>query len=177
MGKINKADKELATLCTALAQRKAKAKDIEIETNALNKRLIAVLKENNRENFKINFEDSEKNVIKYNFALRKRRQVAFDVDKVKEIVTKEQKERLIQKTVSIVDYNAFVQIMKKYKVPFSEVKEYLDIRENVSTKALQTMHEVGDIDLQDLKDCYEMITTEYISMNKIKPKEEASTDE
>ena len=49
--------------------------------------------------------------------------------------------------------------MKEKGIKFSEVKPFLQISEKVETKALENMYEIGEIDLQEISDCYTVNTT------------------
>lgn len=62
----------------------------------------------------------------------------------------------------MVDYEGFAEIMKKHGVRFEEIRDYVKTEEKVSTERLKNMFDAGEIDLQEISDCYEIISSEYL---------------
>lgn len=134
----------------------------EIAENKINKAkqtIIKLLK--NTEDGLFEFEESQTFGIdfKHRFKLFKTTRINYDIDKLKEKLTKGQKKKLIKKNVSISDFQSFSEIMKQHGIKFSEIEPTLSILEKVDTKQLENMYEVGEIDLTEISDCYEVNTS------------------
>lgn len=103
---------------------------------------------------------SDANVV--SFRLITRNNILYDIVKLKKKLTKKQRKQLITKNIKVVDYEGFAEIMKKHGVRFEEIRDYVKTEEKVSTERLKNMFDAGEIDLQEISDCYEIISSEYL---------------
>ena len=129
----------------------------EKEIEELKKELISELKKRSDKKYSIL---SDANVI--SFRLITRNNILYDIDKMKKKLTKKQRKQLITKNVKVVDYEGFAEIMKKHGVRFEEIRDYIKVEEKVSTEKLKNMFDAGEIDLQKISDCYEIISSDYL---------------
>lgn len=124
----------------------------------LRENIVKLLKHQEGNKFEF-MEETYGVTFKHRFKLFKSVRINYDVDKLKEKLTKKQQKKLIRKTVGISNFDEFAEFMKEKGIKFSEVKPFLQISEKVETKALENMYEIGEIDLQEISDCYTVNTT------------------
>lgn len=129
----------------------------EKEIEELKKELISELKKRSDKKYSVL---SDANVI--SFRLITRNNILYDIDKLKKKLTKKQRKQLITKNIKVVDYEGFAEIMKKHGVRFEEIRDYIKVEEKVSTEKLKNMFDAGEIDLQEISDCYEIISSDYL---------------
>lgn len=132
-------------------------KKIEKEAEELKEELISELKKKSDKKYSVL---SDANVV--SFRLITRNNILYDIDKLKKKLTKKQRKQLITKNVKVVDYEGFAEVMKKHGVRFEEIRDYVKTEEKVSTERLKNMFDAGEIDLQEISDCYEIISSEYL---------------
>lgn len=80
--------------------------------------------------------------------------IEWDIDKLCKRLDKEIAEDVIQKQITITNYKAIVDLLKKYKVPAQEFKQYLDVNRTVNEQALNDMFDLGRLDKKQIKGCY-----------------------
>ena len=129
----------------------------EKEIEELKKELISELKKRSDKKYSVL---SDANVI--SFRLITRNNILYDIVKLKKKLTKKQRKQLITKNIKVVDYEGFAEIMKKHGVRFEEIRDYVKTEEKVSTERLKNMFDAGEIDLREISDCYEIISSEYL---------------
>ena len=89
--------------------------------------------------------------------VQERTTINYDIEKIRNRLTKDKCEKFIEseRYVDSENWKAFVSIMKKYNVPPIEMFKSMKTRRVVDQKKLSRMYENGEIELKELKGCYE----------------------
>lgn len=96
--------------------------------------------------------------------IAERMDLSFDLDKLKEKLSKEDFEEVSVRVVSIPDIDKFKKLMKKYDVPFKELKPVLNVTESVSNFRINEMYKTGDLQLKEIEGAYSVKFSEYITI-------------
>lgn len=94
--------------------------------------------------------------------------IQFFPDKLKKKLDKNKYKDVVDKTITVDDYNALVRFLKTYKVPPKEFKKYLSVCDNVDNEKLSHLIDVGEIGIDDIQGCYNVEFEEEIRVKKIK---------
>lgn len=89
--------------------------------------------------------------------VQERTTINYDVEKIRNRLTKDKCEKFIEseRYVDSENWKTFVRLMKKYNVPPIEMFKSMKTRRVVDQKKLSRMYENGEIELKELKGCYE----------------------
>lgn len=102
----------------------------------------------------------------------KRMELVWFVDKLSEVLTKEQKEKVISKKYEVTNWNGLTETLKKYNVPSTEILDFIFVDKTVNEEALEQLYEFGELNESSIKDCYKStVKTSYLQMRKAKRKE------
>lgn len=113
----------------------------------------------------IDDESTSKNKTKNkNFTICKRANISYNITELKKTLDKELLNEVINKTWILSDSKKFQKILKRYGVKFSEIKDCLSCEETVKTAKIQELYDVGEIDLNKIKNCYSLKVTEYLGI-------------
>jgi len=100
----------------------------------------------------------------------KTRRMQYSVDKIKKHLDKETCNEIIDRTITIDDWDKLVSVMKEYNVPAKRIKNIITVQEKLNVDKLKEMYTTGDIDLNSLKGCYEISSTESLRKSLIEKK-------
>lgn len=96
------------------------------------------------------------------------KKVIFDIEKLKKKIDKKLLKKFIDKTYTINDFEGLVEYLKTCGVDPIKFKSYLQITENVNQKKLDQLSNLGVINEDDIKGCYEVKKNEgYIKFTEI----------
>jgi len=152
--------KKLNKLANALITAKAQAEQCNIEAELIKKDLIQSMNECEVKSFLLKDSGNKpKSII-----LAEKMNITYDIEKMKEKLGKEMFAEVVNKTVTITNLDQFIQIMKKYEVPYPKVKGLLNVQEAISNAKINELYKMGDLSLKKIKGCYEVSFTEYISV-------------
>ena len=89
--------------------------------------------------------------------VQERTTINYDVEKIRNRLSKDKCEKFIESEgyVDSENWKTFVRLMKKYNVPPIEMFKSMKTRRVVDQKKLSRMYENGEIELKELKGCYE----------------------
>lgn len=89
--------------------------------------------------------------------VQERTTINYDVEKIRNRLSKDKCEKFIEseRYVDSENWKTFVKLMKKYNVPPIEMFKLMKTRRVVDQKKLSRMYENGEIELKELKGCYE----------------------
>lgn len=89
--------------------------------------------------------------------VQERTTINYDVEKIRNRLSKDKCEKFIEseRYVDSENWKTFVRLMKKYNVPPIEMFKSMKTRRVVDQKKLSRMYENGEIELKELKGCYE----------------------
>ena len=89
--------------------------------------------------------------------VQERTTINYDVEKIRNRLSKDKCEKFIEseRYVDSENWKTFVNLMKKYNVPPIEMFKSMKTRRVVDQKKLSRMYENGEIELKELKGCYE----------------------
>ena len=132
------------------------------ELNVLKEKLIQTMSDIGIKSYtveNITAEQDKKTII-----LAEKMTIKFNNEKLKKVLGKKLYKKVTNTTITISDFESFKQIMKQYDVPFDEVKDCLDIREEVSNAKINELYKIGEIDLNEIKPCYTASFMNYITV-------------
>lgn len=86
--------------------------------------------------------------------------VVFDADSVEFVLSKENGKRVISKQYTITDMDGLIKYLKSCGVNPQEFKKYISVTKSVDNKELEKLEELGEISLEDLEGCYDVIKSE-----------------
>lgn len=118
-------------------------------------------------------EDGTEEVIAI-LSIVKRNKISFDLGKLKLALPKDQYRKVVDRSYTINNYDLMVKVMKKYKVPPKAIKSLIEVSETVNVARLQKCYDNGTIDINDIKDCYNIDYSEHLyvrNRNKVNEKE------
>ncbi len=89
--------------------------------------------------------------------VQERTTINYDIEKIRNRLTKDKCEKFIEseRYIDSENWKTFVSLMKKYNVPPIEMFKSMKTRRVVDQKKLSRMYENGEIELKELKGCYE----------------------
>lgn len=106
--------------------------------------------------------------------------VAFNVEKVvttdieicpsklKENVSKKDRNKMIDKEYSVEDMDSLIKLMQKYQVPAKEFKKLITVNEKPSIEKIDTLLTIGDIEVEDLHGSYKVEFEDSIKVSKVR---------
>ena len=100
------------------------------------------------------------------FCITTRTKINYDIPKLKEKLDKSILNKIVHKKIEIVDFETFKEIMKKFDVPFKKVKKTLSIEEKVDTPSFEDQFKKGNIELEEIADCYLIQKSRYVRIQK-----------
>lgn len=80
--------------------------------------------------------------------------ITFDVPALEQVLSKDQREAVIQKTYTVTDFNGFVRYLKSIGADPKVVRTFLTVSKAVDEKALDQLEAIGKIDVKTLENCY-----------------------
>lgn len=83
--------------------------------------------------------------------------INFDTDKLRKALGKEKSKNAIDKEYFIMDINALISYLKECKVDAKIFKSFLNVSSKVNVKELERLEELGEISMDDLKGCYDVV--------------------
>ena len=96
------------------------------------------------------------------------KKVIFDIEKLKKKIDKKLLKKFVDKTYTINDFEGLIEYLKTCGVDPIKFKSYLQITENVNQKKLDQLSNLGIINEDDIKGCYEVKKNEgYIKFTEI----------
>lgn len=85
-----------------------------------------------------------------------RSKVVWKLEKLKERLTKEQINSIVDKEYTIVDIKGLSEYLKSCGVSAKEFKKYINVSEQLSESKLEIAYETGEIKKKQLEGCYEV---------------------
>lgn len=85
-----------------------------------------------------------------------RSKVVWKLEKLKERLTKEQINSIVDKEYTIVDMKGLSEYLKSCGVSAKEFKKYINVSERLSESKLEIAYETGEIKKKQLEGCYEV---------------------
>lgn len=82
-------------------------------------------------------------------------EVKFDVNKLKDVLTKKQQKAVIKKHYKVNNWPGLLNLLKESGVEWKEFLKYVDISETVDEAALEKIVELGEVDTDEIIDCSE----------------------
>ena len=157
---------KLEALMLKYVDVKERSEKIEIEKRTISSLILKALQILGLKSYSIEAEGDCQNSDIYLFTLVTKAKVDYNVKEVKRAVGKKVFKKISSHNISI-DYDAFVELAKKYKIPREEAMSCLHIQESVDGVKLQKLFETGEIDLSQLKGTYTVDKQSYISLRKL----------
>lgn len=76
--------------------------------------------------------------------------------------------KVINTNVQITNWEEFKKVMIKHGVRINEVINFIQINKKVNRQEFQNSYELGEIDLTQLTNCYEIKTSSYLKLSDVK---------
>lgn len=97
------------------------------------------------------------------------RKIKWLLNKVKEGLTKEQYNKVVDKQYMIVDMPGLVKYLKSCGVNPKEFKKYLSVQETMNESKLEKAYDLGEVKRKQLEGCYEIVNSNpYIKITEMK---------
>lgn len=112
-------------------------------------------------------ESDYKQKISCSFIIATKAKVVYNIAKVKEVLGKELFNKIVIRNID-VDYEKFVGLAKKYKIPQKEAMSCLTISESINNDKLQKLHDTGEIDINKLKGTFTIDKSLYLTHRRMK---------
>lgn len=90
----------------------------------------------------------------------RRKKVVWNVEMLKERMSKDKRKAVIKKEYAIADMDGLITYLKSCGVDPKKFKTYLSVSESVGEKELNNLFEVGVITKNDIKGCYDVEMSE-----------------
>lgn len=107
--------------------------------------------------------------------------VIYDADRVEEAIGKELASEIIEKEYTVNDMAGLISYLKDLKecgVDPKVFKEFIDVSKNVNTSNLEQAYQLGKIDMQDLRGCYDVeLISYYIDVKEVDEQEPYENEE
>lgn len=100
----------------------------------------------------------------YSATMQKRLTLEYFPEKLKEKVSKELYEEMVDKTYVLENAEEFFKELRKLKVPVKLVKKYIHSETTISKKKIQDLYDEGTISLSDLAGCYKANVTRVVKV-------------
>lgn len=98
--------------------------------------------------------------------------IIWDMEKLQKQLGKKLSDVVFNKQVTITNYNAVVELLKKYGVPAKEFTQFLTVKKEVNQEAIDNLFQLGKISKKDIKGCYTVKKgTAYVKLTKGEKKE------
>jgi len=91
----------------------------------------------------------------------------FLPEKLKGKLSKEKFNKVVEKKYVITDYIGVAELLKKYKVPPSEFKQFIDVEMTPKMEAIREMYSLGDLTVEELKDTYEVKISKFVKIETV----------
>lgn len=101
------------------------------------------------------------------FSIATKAKVSYNVPEVKKILGKNKFNKIVDRKIE-VDYEAFVELAKKYEIPQKEAMKCLTIAESINNTKLQSLYDIGEIDLKELKGTFTVDKSLYLTHRRTK---------
>ena len=94
-------------------------------------------------------------------------EVKFDINKLKKVLTKKQQKYVVRKHYKVNNWPGLLNLLKESGVEWKEFLKYVDVSEDVDEKALEKLVELGEVDIDEIKDCSSTrIKTQYYKLTE-----------
>jgi hypothetical protein len=98
--------------------------------------------------------------------------INYLAEKLKEKLSKEIFNEIVDKSYTINDMNGLVRLLKEAGVPASEFKKFINVTENLNVPRIKQLYQIGDITSQDMKGCFEAKIIKGVRMEILADEEE-----
>ncbi len=160
---------ELVKTCCRIEELNEIVNNSEIELKKEKQKLIKIMDMLKIDEYSLPLSsgiEQDDEVVNARFTVVTRTNINYDIPKLKDKINKKVLSKIINKKVEIIDFEAFKKIMKDFKVPFKNVKDTLSIEEKVSTKSFEDQFKKGNIDVNEITDCYKISKSKYVKITK-----------
>lgn len=96
--------------------------------------------------------------------------ITYDIPKLKQKLDPELFNEIIDKSYSITDMPALIQMLKKSGVKPKEFKKFISVSEKVNNGKIQQAYSIGDISLNDIAGAYEVKLSKSLQIRKASEK-------
>lgn len=94
-------------------------------------------------------------------------EIKFDTNKLKKVLTKKQQKYVVRKHYKVNNWPGLLNLLKESGVEWKEFLKYVDVSEDVDEKALEKLVELGEVDIDEIKDCSSTrIKTQYYKLTE-----------
>ena len=101
--------------------------------------------------------------------------VVWDPDKLEERLSREGREKVIEKKYSIEDMPGLIKYLKSCGVSPKRFKSFVTVEKKVCVKALEQLEALGEISQNDLKGCYRIeAKTSYLKIGSMEDKDQCA---
>lgn len=98
----------------------------------------------------------------------KRKQISWNIGKLKKALPKSMLPKVIEKSYNITDMKGLTTYLKSCGVDPKEFKKYIHVTESVNEKAFDSLYSTGKIKMSDVRGCYEIQTGEpYLRLSQV----------
>lgn len=95
-----------------------------------------------------------------------RKSIIWDVEKLKKKLDNDLVKQIVEKKYIVTDMKGLVQYLKSCGVNPKKFKSYIYVEEKVNQQKMNELSEIGEIDAEDIKGCYELKEAEgYLRIN------------
>lgn len=94
--------------------------------------------------------------------------IEFFPDQVRNKVSKEVYNKVVDKIVEIKDVDALIKTLKWYGVPPKEFKNHIKVSHKVDNEKIDNLIDLGQISIADIEGCYKVDFDEDIRVRKTK---------
>lgn len=96
------------------------------------------------------------NPVKLKVTKVRRKKIDWFIDKLKNVLNKEEQKEVIAKTYTINDMEGLVKYLKSCGVEPKKFKKFVDVNEEVIEERLNDLYERGKVDMKSLNGCYKV---------------------
>lgn len=122
--------------------------------------------------------DGKNQPIAYKVKKVHKNRVIYDADKVEKAIGKELVSEIIEKEYTVNDMTGLISYLKECGVDPKVFKEFIDVSKKVNTSNLEQAYQLGKIDMQDLRGCYDVeLISSYIDVKEVDEQEPYENEE
>lgn len=105
--------------------------------------------------------------VRCSFKITSRAFIDYNIPLIKKILGKKKFMEIADRDI-FIDYDKYVRMAKKYKIPREEAMSCLKANYKINSQKLKYAYETGKIDLNDLKGTYTVDKKTYLDVRRIK---------
>lgn len=96
------------------------------------------------------------------------KKIIWDFDKLESKVDKSLLKQFVLKEYVVNDFDGLIEYLKSCGVNPKKFKKFLKVNKKVDNKALDQLYDIGEIEYEDIQECYKVeVTSGYVKISEL----------